>query len=156
MKDEDELCQEMFKSIYAVLFFGVPNQGFRVNHWLAMVKGQPNENLILSLGLNSTYLRDLHRDFRNAFDFQDSQIVCVYETKQTRVAKVRAYPSFSFYFTTNIATTGGSTWNVEADGRFRNPRPSKPGDRRSSEIARLSRDPHSAEPLRHGQILEPV
>jgi hypothetical protein len=87
-EDKDEICQEIFKSIYAVLFFGVPNLGFRVNQWLSMVKGQPNQNLILSLGHGSTYLRDLHRDFRTAFDFQDSQIVCVYETKQTRVAKV--------------------------------------------------------------------
>jgi len=89
MKDEDDICQEIFKSIYAVLFFGVPNQGFRVNHWLAMVRGQPNENLIQSLGVSSTYLRDLHRDFRTAFHFQHSQIVYVYETKQTRVARVR-------------------------------------------------------------------
>ena len=88
MKDRDEICQEIFKSIYEVLFFGVPNQGFRVNQWLSMVNGQPNQNLIQSLGQGSTYLRDVHREFRTAFDFQDSQIVCVYETKQTRVAMV--------------------------------------------------------------------
>jgi hypothetical protein len=89
MKDGDEICKEIFKSIYAVLFFGVPNQGIRIEHWLSMVKGQPNENLVRSLGSDSTYLRSLHEEFRMAFNFRDSQVVSVYETERTRLVKVR-------------------------------------------------------------------
>lgn len=89
MKGGDETDKENFNSIYGVLFFGVPNQGIRIEHWLAMVEGQPNENLIRDLGPDSTYLGRLHEDFRTAFTFSDSKIVFIYETERTRVAKVR-------------------------------------------------------------------
>jgi hypothetical protein len=88
MKDGDEIDKENFKSTYGILFFGVPNQGIRIEHWLPMVKGRPNENLVRNLGPDSTYLRDLHVDFRAAFSFSDSVIVYIYETERTKVAKV--------------------------------------------------------------------
>jgi hypothetical protein len=88
MKGGDDIDKENFRSIYAVLFFGVPNEGIRIEHWLSMVEGQPNESLIRNLGPESTYLRRLHEDFRTAFDFPDSQVVDIYETERTRVAKV--------------------------------------------------------------------
>jgi hypothetical protein len=89
MKNGDEIDQENFNSIYGLLFFGVPNQGIRIEHWLPMVKGQPNEDLVRTLGLQSTYLRRLHEDFRAAFHFSDSEIICIYETELTRLARVR-------------------------------------------------------------------
>ena len=89
MKGGDEIYNDIFKSIYAVLFFGVPNQGIRIEHWLPMVRGQPNENLVRSLGYDSTYLRSLHEEFRMVFNFRDSQVVSIYETERTRVIKVR-------------------------------------------------------------------
>lgn len=89
MKGGDGIDKENFTSIYGVLFFGVPNQGIRIEHWLPMVKGQPNENLVRDLGPDSTYLRRLHEGFRTAFNFSDSKIVSIYETERTRVAKVR-------------------------------------------------------------------
>jgi hypothetical protein len=89
MKNGDETDREIFHSIYGLLFFGVPNQGINIDHWLPMVKGQPNEDLVRNLGLNSTYLRKLHEDFRTAFDLQDSEIVSIYETERTRLTKVR-------------------------------------------------------------------
>jgi hypothetical protein len=89
MKGGDEIDKEIFNSIYGVLFFGVPNQGIRIEHWLPMVKGQPNENLVRDLGPDSTYLRRLHEAFRTAFNFSDSKTVFIYETERTRVAKVR-------------------------------------------------------------------
>lgn len=94
MKEGDDIDKENFDSIYGVLFFGVPNQGIRIEHWLAMVKGQPNENLVRNLGPDSTYLRTLHEDFRAAFGFLDSEVVAIYETERTRVAKVRIWSHF--------------------------------------------------------------
>jgi hypothetical protein len=88
MRDGDETDRAIFNSIYGVAFFGVPNQGIRVEHWLPMVKGQPNENLIRDLGPHSTYLRTVHDEFRAAFSFPDYAILFAYETELTRVAKV--------------------------------------------------------------------
>lgn len=89
MKNGDQIDREIFNAIYSVLFFGVPNQGIRVDHWLPLVKGQPNENLIRDLGCDSTYLRRLHEDFLAVFSFEESEIVSIYETERTRVVKVR-------------------------------------------------------------------
>lgn len=89
MKRGDEIYNDIFRSIYAVLFFGVPNQGIRIQHWLSMVRGQPNENLVRSLGSDTTFLRSLHEEFRMVFDFRDSQVVAVYETEGTRLVRVR-------------------------------------------------------------------
>jgi hypothetical protein len=91
MKNGDDIDKENFNSVYGVLFFGVPNQGIRIEHWLPMVKGQANETLVRNLGPESTYLSELHEDFRNAFDFSDSEVVFVYETERTRVAEVRPW-----------------------------------------------------------------
>lgn len=93
MKNGDDIDKENFSSVYGVLFFGVPNQGIRIEHWLPMVKGQANETLVRNLGPESTYLSGLHEDFRNAFDFPDSEVVFVYETERTRVAEVRSWTS---------------------------------------------------------------
>ncbi|KAH0553479.1 hypothetical protein GP486_006452 [Trichoglossum hirsutum] len=87
MKGGDEIDKENFNSIYGILFFGVPNQGIPIEHWLSMVERQPNESLVRNLGPDSTYLRDLHDGFRATFPFSDSVIVYIYETEQTRAAK---------------------------------------------------------------------
>jgi hypothetical protein len=86
MKVTDE---DNFNSIYGAVFFGVPNRGIRNEHWLPMVKGQPNEDLVRNLGPDSKYLRKLHENFRSVFIFPDSRILSIYETKKTRTAKVR-------------------------------------------------------------------
>jgi hypothetical protein len=97
MKDGDETDRELFNSIYGVVFFGVPNQGIRIEHWLPMVKGQANENLIRDLGPHSTYLRTVHDEFRGAFSFPDYAILAVYETEKSKVAKVGTVePSMNF------------------------------------------------------------
>ncbi|KAI9761696.1 MAG: hypothetical protein M1840_001727 [Geoglossum simile] len=87
LRDGDEIDREIFNSIYGVTFFGVPNQGIRIEHWLPMVKGQPNENLIRDLGPHSTYLRTVHDEFRAAFSFPDYAVLSIYETELTRVAR---------------------------------------------------------------------
>ncbi|KAH0555739.1 hypothetical protein GP486_006316 [Trichoglossum hirsutum] len=87
LKNGDEVDVYNFKSVYGALFFGVPNQGLRIEQWLPMVKGQANEGLVRILGHDHEYLRKLHQDFRSAFDFVDSVVVSIYETEKTRTAR---------------------------------------------------------------------
>src|SRR5947209_1729740 len=76
------------RSIHAIVFFGVPNTGILNTHWLPMVKNQPNQGLIDYLQPSSPYLRVLHDRFSSAFSFSDAQILCVYETQRSHVARV--------------------------------------------------------------------
>ncbi|KAI9763914.1 MAG: hypothetical protein M1840_009026 [Geoglossum simile] len=70
-------------SCYAVVFFGVPNRGLNISNLASMVSGQPNEELVRNLDPSSTFLSLLHDMFYRRFVFDDSQIVCFYETKET-------------------------------------------------------------------------
>lgn len=81
---EDDLA--VFNSCYAVMFFGVPNRGLDNIHLMSMVKGQPNEDLVRSLGVGSSFSKLLHESFIKRFTL-DSEIVCVYETKTTPTVK---------------------------------------------------------------------
>jgi hypothetical protein len=85
-----------FNSVYGALFFGVPNQGIRIEQWLPIVEGQPNESLIRDLSPESAYLRALQDSFRSTFAFPDSQIISIYETEKTKVAKVKG-PFISYF-----------------------------------------------------------
>jgi hypothetical protein len=117
MKTGDEIDKENFDSIYGVLFFGVPNQRIRIEHWLPMVKGQPNENLARNLGPDSTYLRELHEKNLAAFTFPGSEIVSTYETERTRVAKVR----ISIYLPLSLLTLahiGRGAWTMGTDWKL--------------------------------------
>lgn len=89
MKGGDEMDRANFNSIYGALFFGVPNRGIRIEHWLSMVNGQPNESLVKKLRPGSKYLRELGANFNAAFTFPDSKIISIYETEKTRTARVR-------------------------------------------------------------------
>jgi protein SERAC1 len=89
MKGGDEMDRANFNSIYGALFFGVPNRGIRIEHWLLMVNGQPNESLVKKLRPGSKYLRELSANFNAAFTFPDSKIISIYETEKTRTARVR-------------------------------------------------------------------
>lgn len=76
--------------VYGFIFFGVPNQGIRITHWLPMVKNQPNENLVRNLAPNSHYLRNLHEKFCRELMMllPNSAVISVYETVRTKTAKV--------------------------------------------------------------------
>lgn len=54
-----------------------------------MVKGQRNEKLVLELGVGSQRLRSLHNAFCQSFNFKDSRIISIYETKLSRTVQVR-------------------------------------------------------------------
>jgi hypothetical protein len=118
MKNGDEIDRENFNAIFGLLFFGVPHYGIRIEHWLPMTKGQPNEGLVRSLESESAYLRRLHEDFRAAFDFPDSEIVFLYETEPTRVAKVSTWHVFAFLCA--HLSIGRGAWEVGSNRKLRN------------------------------------
>ena len=70
-----------FLATYGMYFFGVPNEGMSIGPLKCMIRGQPNEEFIMSLNNNSHLLRNLVRAFNHAFDFADSQIISFYETR---------------------------------------------------------------------------
>lgn len=82
-------------SVYGLVFFGVPNLGIRISHWLPMVKNQPNEDLINNLKPDSRYLTNLQRTFENEFRYPGSKVVSVYETEKSKTAKV--IRTYSYY-----------------------------------------------------------
>lgn len=75
--------------VYGLIFFGVPNAGIRIEHWLPIVKDQPNEVLIRNLSPGSEYLIKLQRSFEAHFTHPESKILSIFETMRTRTAKVR-------------------------------------------------------------------
>lgn len=85
-KDEN---QRMTAScVYGLIFFGVPNAGIRIEHWLPMVKGKPNEGLVRDLEPGSEYLLNLQSSFEAQFTYPKSKILSVFETMRTKTAKV--------------------------------------------------------------------
>jgi len=85
------LDEANFRSTYAALFFGVPNQGMDISSLVPMVEGQDNLPFLMNLGKDSELLRDLHRDFCSKFDFKDSIIISYYETERSPTAKAVSY-----------------------------------------------------------------
>ena len=78
----------VFMSCYAIVFFGVPNRGLNTISLVSMVKGQPNEDLVRNLDPSSPFLGHLHDMFYRCFTYDDSQVVCFYETKETPTVEV--------------------------------------------------------------------
>ena len=83
-RDNDQ--QKLLNYIYGALFFGVPSQGMDITSLIPMVKEQPNQALIHSLGKESQLLRNQRRDFPKAFDYSDSEIFYFYETVMSPTA----------------------------------------------------------------------
>ncbi|KAL7928882.1 ankyrin repeat-containing domain protein [Trichoderma chlorosporum] len=76
-----------FLSIYGLLFFGVPNNGIKTEHWMPIVDRKPNRNLISSLEIDSYYLRTLQENFNRVFCFADAKVTLVYETLKSATTK---------------------------------------------------------------------
>ena len=81
-----------------------------ISHLLPMVEGQPNEDLVRSLGVKSAFLHKQSRDFPKTFDFHDSEIVCFYETLESPTA-TKVYRSPPHYFPTEIFQCDGK-WQM--------------------------------------------
>ncbi|KAI0532399.1 ankyrin repeat protein [Xylaria digitata] len=70
--------------IYGLVFFGVPHRGLLVEPWLRMVHNQPNKKLIENLRLESPYLQSLDKNFREAFIWEASNVISIYETMESK------------------------------------------------------------------------
>lgn len=84
----DENQRMTASCVYGLIFFGVPNTGIRIEHWLPIVKDQPNEVLVRNLRPGSEYLLNLQKSFESQFTYPKSKILSVFETMRTRTAKV--------------------------------------------------------------------
>jgi hypothetical protein len=87
MRNGNSVDKKTFDSTYGALFFGVPNQGMDIESLIPMAKERPNLPFLISLGLSSSSLRNLHREFCKAFEFKDSEIVSFYETEESQTAR---------------------------------------------------------------------
>lgn len=79
---------DLIRSIYGAIFFGVPSQGMDIAHLFPLVEDQANSDLLRSLGKESKILRDQCRNFPKAFDKEDSEIFCYYETEKSPTASL--------------------------------------------------------------------
>lgn len=80
--------ENMLYSMRQVMFFGVPNKGIEISHWLPMVDTQPNENLIRFLSPNSQFLIDLDERFNGVSMLLKVQLISFYETELSPTAEV--------------------------------------------------------------------
>ncbi|KAF4456860.1 small s protein [Fusarium austroafricanum] len=76
----------LLRKIKSIVFFGVPNYGMETSHLLPMVKGQPNEYLIIKhLEKNSPSFKKLDDSIQKLSAFWDSpRFVCFYEQMPTK------------------------------------------------------------------------
>ncbi|KAF8534800.1 ankyrin repeat-containing domain protein [Trichophaea hybrida] len=80
---QSPMHNDVFKSTYGAIFFGVPNRGLRVDELRYMVRGQPIQTLINELAPGASYLGRLHRDFVREFRDMKAEFISCYETKLT-------------------------------------------------------------------------
>ncbi len=89
MENSDiQIDKTNFRSTYAALLFGVPNQGMDISSLIPMAEGQRNIKFLYTLDKNSELLCSLHRDFCSKFRFEDSRVISFYETKTSPTAIV--------------------------------------------------------------------
>jgi hypothetical protein len=86
--NENERHHSLLGSIHGALFFGVPSRGMDIESLLPMVRDQPNEVLLHTLGPKSRTLRDQSRNFRKIFNNQRPEIIYFYECKMSLTAKL--------------------------------------------------------------------
>src|SRR5450432_3231514 len=96
-----ESDRNMLDSVYGGMFFGVPNLGIDVESLVAMVKGQPNQALLHSLGKGSHLLRNQSQEFPKAFHYRDSAIYYLYETMTSPTAQKVCIITLSHSIVTN-------------------------------------------------------
>ena len=87
MASGDVVDRQNFQATYGILFFGVPNQGMDISSFLAMVGSQPNLPFLTMLSRDAGHLQGLIERFRTVFDFEDSQIISLFETQTSRTAR---------------------------------------------------------------------
>jgi hypothetical protein len=84
-----------------------------VEHLLAMVEGQPNEEFIESLKSESPYLDTLHENFVQAVKGKDLTIHSYFETVESKTVKVKSLSHLTkLAFLTNSDKRVGDTWKL--------------------------------------------
>ena len=94
----------IYKSCYALIFFGVPNLGLRNDQLRSMVKGQPNERLINDLVVDkdsepSPFLSGLSRRFADCCKNQGYKVISFYERRESPTLMVRSLAVESYKHT---------------------------------------------------------
>lgn len=89
---EEPNNNRFFKSSYALMFFGVPNLGIKLNFLEEIVAGQLNSELIHALCLDNeseptAFLRRLGESFFECCKQQQFKVICYYEKKKTITAR---------------------------------------------------------------------
>lgn len=87
MRDGDALDKANLKATYGALFFGVPSQGMDISSLVPMVGNQPNRQFLKSLDKGSAILEEQRVKFPEYFDFKDSEIISLFETKESPTAE---------------------------------------------------------------------
>jgi hypothetical protein len=107
----------IYKSCYALLFFGVPNLGLRNDQLRSMVKGQPNERLINDLVVDkdsepSPFLSGLSRRFADCCKNQGYKVISFYERRESPTLMVRSHKVESHKHTdrSSIKQSSNGTW----------------------------------------------
>ena len=80
-------------STFAILFYGVPNRGLRISDLglAAKVKDQPMKEFLYDLRADSPLLANLSEEYRRYFNFDDSIVFSVSETKKSPTAELVRY-----------------------------------------------------------------
>ena len=89
-KSEDEDDMKLLKSVYGVIFFGVPHDGMDISSLIPMVGNKPNRFLIESIDrIKSQILSVQQREFHNALGVKgEAEVFCFYETKLSPTAQL--------------------------------------------------------------------
>ncbi|KAI1418315.1 hypothetical protein F5Y13DRAFT_176432 [Hypoxylon sp. FL1857] len=78
-----ECDDPILNAMKGAILFGVPNLGMEQSHLEAIVKGQPNMQLVSDLSLDSAYLQQLDQQFSGISSLHDAKLYWCYETKKS-------------------------------------------------------------------------
>lgn len=96
MANSGKLGEFMLSLVQEVIFLGVPNKGMEISHWLPMVHGQLNSDLVEFLSPDSHFLTDLDLRFSGISTIRNVRLISFYETGRSRTAEVTISPFLSW------------------------------------------------------------
>lgn len=79
--------QPLRDAIRGAIFFGVPSQGMDVSDWKAIVQGNPNENMIRNLSIESDFISKLTESFNGIWN-ERCKFFWAYEQLMSRQVNV--------------------------------------------------------------------
>jgi pimeloyl-ACP methyl ester carboxylesterase len=87
----NEEQKKILDRIKGVVFFGVPNRGMEISHYLAMAEGRPNDKLVRRLGKDSKYLENLDKMFFEVALRKRIRLISLFETLQSPKMQIRSH-----------------------------------------------------------------